>query len=297
MSNGFIPKRDVILTLLHGVPADYAAAFFASLRRTGYRGEVVVFAGAMTEESLAGLSRQGVRVVPFKFRGGRVKQILIRLWPVWRLVFNSRVAPEIKERLARTVFHLFYLRHLLYLQFLRAHRQDYDRVFLTDARDVYFQADPFSWNPPAGVHVFLEVTPFEDSEMNLRWIARPFGTAAAAKMKGKTISCAGTVFGDMPGILQYLETMVTLSMGARSQKEVTGDQGIHNYLVHQQPFPGITIHDNRTGPVLTIGAARLETIRFNAEGWVVDDTGAVAPVLHQYDRHSAVEKALLARLH
>jgi len=90
---------------------------------------------------------------------------------------------------------------------------------------------------------------------------------------------------------------VTLSMGARSQKEVTGDQGIHNYLVHQQPFPGITIHDNRTGPVLTIGAARLETIRFNAEGWVVDDTGAVAPVLHQYDRHSAVEKALLARLH
>jgi hypothetical protein len=291
-----MPSRDVILTTLQRVPLDYAATFLASLRRTGYRGELVFFVSAMEEASIAELRRQGVRVVRFTFKGIHVKQRLARLWPVWRRVFGSRLPPELKERLAHAVFHLFYRRHLLYLQYLRAHREEYDRVFLTDARDVFFQADPFSWNPSPGVHFFLEEAEIGSCPFNARWITSQFGPATAEAMKTKTISCAGTVFGDTDGILRYLAAMVALTMSARSLREPTGDQGIHNYVLYQQPLPQMTVHDNRTGPLLTMGQTKPEAVRFNDQGWVVNGQGVMVPILHQYDRLPAVEKILLARL-
>jgi len=290
------PGRDVILTTLHRVSYEYAATFLNSLRHTGYGGEIVFFVSAMDEESIARLGRHRVQVVRFTFSGKKIKQRLAGLWPVWRWIFKSGVALETKEKLAHAVFHLFHRRHLLYLQFLRDHRQDYDRIFLTDARDVYFQADPFSWNPGPGLHLFLEDAEIRASPGNVRWITSHFGPAAAEAMKGKFISCAGTVFGDRAGIMHYLSSMVTLTMGARSLREAAGDQGIHNYFLYQQPGPQTTVHDNRSGPVLTMGLTKPEALHFNAQGCLMNGEGRVAPVLHQYDRVPEVEKTLLARL-
>src|SRR5882724_8021167 len=113
------PNRDVILTTLHQVGFDYVANFLASLHRTGYRGDTVFFVSQMEESSMAELRRQGVTVIPFHFSGKYIKQRLARLWPLWRWFFRSGASPAAKEKLAHAVVHLFYRRHLLYLQFLR----------------------------------------------------------------------------------------------------------------------------------------------------------------------------------
>jgi len=289
------PTRDVILTTLHRVNYEYASTFLTSLRLAGYRGEIVFFVSALAEETIARLEQDGIRIVRFNFTGKKVKQRLAKPWPVWRLLFQSRLPAHFKAKLAHAVFHLFYRRHLLYLEYLQSHHQDYDRVFLTDARDVYFQADPFSWNPPRGVHVFLEELTIGSCNLHGRWLTSQFGRPAAA-LRAKTISCAGTVFGDLDGIMQYLTAMVSLMMSARSLREDAGDQGIHNYLVYQQPFAGLTLHDNQTGPVLTMGTMPATALRFDTQNRIVNNRGVVIPVLHQYNRLPEVEKILLARL-
>jgi len=290
-------KRDVILTTLHGVRFEYAANFLASLRRTGYGGEVVIFASGMADEDIAQLRRNGATIVPFRMHRLFVRRRLAWLWTVWRWFFQSGAPPAARERLAHLVFHLFYRRHLLYLQFLREHREDYSRVFLTDCRDVYFQADPFSWNLPFGVHLFLE-----DASNKIRggihadWLVSQFGRAVFDELKAETISCAGTVLGDVNSVLEYLSKMVSLTMNAWSLRETAGDQGIHNYLVYKRILPGAIIHDNGRGPVMTLGAMRPQDVRLDPQSRVINDHNEIVPVLHQYDRIPHVEKILLDHL-
>lgn len=292
------PNRDVILTTVHRMRFADVAGFLASLRRTGYGGEIVFFASFVDEASLTELRRHGVTVIPFRFFGEHIRQRLAWPWPLWRWFFRSGASRAAREKLAHAVFHLFYRRHLLYLQFLRANAAKFDRVFLTDARDVFFQSDPFAWNPPPGVHLFLEAATnrIGTCQYHARWLTSQFGPEAFEQLKNETVSCAGTVFGDIQGILKYLTSMVDLTMQARSLRETTGDQGIHNYLLYQKSLPEFIVHDNRHGPLMTVGAMKPEDIRLNAQGWVINDDGQVPAVLHQYDRHPEVEKVLHGHL-
>lgn len=290
-------SRNVIMTILHGVRFEYAASFFASLQCAGYGGEVIIFASGMADEDIAWLRRHGARIVPFRLHRLFLRRRLAWLWPVWRRFFQSGASSAAKEKFAHVVFHLFYRRHLLYLQFLREHRRDYDRVFLTDCRDVYFQADPFSWDLPAGLHLFLEDASNKIGRgIHEDWLVSQFGRAVFEELKAETISCAGTVLGDVNSVLEYLARMVALTMTARSLRETAGDQGIHNYLLYKRCLPGIIVHENQDGPVMTLGAMRPEDVRLDARGFVVNNAGQVVPVLHQYDRISHAEKALLEHL-
>jgi hypothetical protein len=293
-----MPSRDLILTTLHRVRFETAAAFFISLRRTGYQGRIVVFASALDNESVAKLRAVGASIVPFRFTGTLVRQRLAGPWPIWRWFFASKASAAAKEWLAHLVFHLFYRRHLLYLQYLREHRQNYDRVFLTDCRDVYFQSDPFSWDPPPGIHFFLEepANKIGQCPHHIRWINSQFGQATLKKMSAETVSCAGTTFGDMAGITEYLAQMVSLSMKALSLREIDGDQGIHNYILRERILSRVIVHENRRGPVMTLGPIKMGDIRLSADRQVVNEAGQVVSVLHQYDRIPELKRILLDRV-
>jgi hypothetical protein len=292
------PNRDVILTTLYRIRFEAVAPFIFSLKRTGFNGEVVAFATLMDEEDVAQLRSHGVTVVPFTYHPRIVKRI-VRLWPLWRRIFAGNASPATKEKLAHLVFHLFYRRHLLYLQFLRQNQSKFDRVFLTDSRDVYFQADPFSWNPESGLHFFLEEASNKIGECShhVRWLKSQFGQKVLDELAREMISCAGTTLGDTASIMEYLSRMVALSMNALSLREHDGDQGIHNYILYKKILPEIIIQENRRGPVMTLGAMKPEAVRLNAQGWVINDDGQIPAVLHQYDRHPEAAKILQGHLH
>lgn len=259
---------------------------------------MVVFASQVDQESIWQLEGWGARVCPFRFRGKHVTNRLARLWPIWKWIFSSRLPAATKRQLAHQVFHLFYRRHLLYLDFLREYGGSYERFLVTDCRDVFFQGDPFGWPQTSGLHVFLE-----DESMQVlrcthhtRWLRSQFGEKIFENMGNEIVSCAGTVFGDRTSMAEYLERMVNLSMGARSLREADGDQGIHNFLVRRKPMPKMTIHRNGQGPVMTVGAMTMNQLSFSSDGWVTNDRGAVAPVLHQYDRIVSLREMLLHRI-
>jgi len=291
--------RNVILTTVHRVGFDHAQYFLSSLQRTGYRGDIVMFASGMDAVSISKLRSLGVRVVPFHFYAKGIRQRLWKAWPLWRAFFKSPAPRAAKEKLAHLTFHLFYRRHLLHLEFLRKNKNNYDRVFLTDCRDVYFQADPFSWAMAPGIHFFLEDQANKIGDPGPHhqlWIESQYGPEVFQELKTETISCAGTVFGDVAGAIDYLSEMVAQAMNARSLREPTGDQGLHNYILRKKPLPRTVLHDNLHGPVMTLGALKAEDVRLNGQGLVVNCEGHVPPVLHQYDRIAHVEKLLLQRL-
>jgi hypothetical protein len=291
-------KRDLILTTVHRIRFPAIEPFFRSLERTSFSGDVVVFCSAVDHKSLRQIEACGAKVVSFFFPGEHVVNRAARPWWIWKRVFASGISKRSKERLAHAVFHLFYRRHLLYLDFLREHGNDYDKVFLTDCRDVFFQADPFDWEQVSGLHVFLEEASHKIGlcPHNSRWIRNLFGEEALRLLASETVSCAGTVFGDVPGMVDYLGRMVSQTMGVTSLRAADGDQGVHNYLVRKGVFPKITIHENRRGPVMTLGPLRMSSLRFNPDGYVLNEIGAIVPVLHQYDRDSGLRANLMSQL-
>ena len=282
-------SRELILSIVQTADFDYIAPFNTSLQRTGYRGRLVIFASAMKGDASARLEELGVTVIPYRFVGKHLREIFFWPgWPLWRQIFRIKFPAALKERLAHIALPLFYRRHLIYLQFLRAHRHEFDRVFLTDARDVYFQADPFAWPLAPGLHFFLldAAHTVTTSGLHQHWLTNQFGRQDVAAHRGKNVSCAGTTLGDTAGIISYLEQMLAYSLTARRLRKITSDdQGVHNFLIHENLLPQIHLHANWRGPVLTTTPPMsLSAMRLNDAGQVVDETGAVIPVLHQYDR-------------
>jgi hypothetical protein len=290
-------KRDLVLTMLYRMRFDAIAPFYYSLKQAGFTGDIVAFVTMMDDKTITEMEQHGIITIPFRFH----PRIVRRTWwlgPLWRAIFNSGLSQQKKERLAHGVFPLFYRRHLLYLEFLRQHRQKYHRVFITDCRDVFFQSNPFSWYPSPGVHFFLEEPSKKIGQcsINQKWIKSQFGAQVLQELVDETPSCAGTTLGDVESIVQYLSTMISLSMNIRSLREHDGDQGIHNYILWKNILPCAMVHENRRGPVMTMGAMKPDDIRLNAEGWVLNDDGKIPAVLHQYDRIPCVKQKLLEQL-
>ena len=173
-----------------------------------------------------------------------------------------------------------------------------EKVFLTDCRDVFFQSDPFAWSQSPGLHVFLEENAknIGECEFNGRWIRNLFGEAAFQELATRTVSCAGTVFGDEQAVIDYLRRMVRTTMQVRNMRLIDGDQGVHNYLVHTGRLSNLTIYPNRQGPVMTVGPMKFSDLRTTPEGRILNEVDEVPPVLHQYDRIPELTEVLLSKI-
>jgi hypothetical protein len=293
-----VKEPHLILTTIHRLRAAAVAPFFLSLRRTGFRGDLVVFASGVDTESVAQIRRWGARVECFRFRGKHVTNRFARLWPVWKLAFASKLPDTIKEKLAHQILHLFYRRHLLYLEFLRAHGSRYTRYLVTDCRDVFFQSDPFAWRQAEGLHVFLEEETARIGQCphHIRWIRSQFGEETLVRLADHVVSCAGTVFGDRSSMESYLKQMLSLAMRAASLREADGDQGLHNFLIRNVPLARTTIHQNRRGAVMTVGAMQMTDLRLSPDHWIMNEENEIACIVHQYDRIPQLRELLLGNI-
>jgi hypothetical protein len=291
--------RDLILAVVRQRGFDRVAPFVLSLRQSGYRGRFVLFTSLVDAESIEKLGKNGATVVPFHFSGKRERQRLAYLWPIWRWYFATGASTASKMWLARRVFHLRYLRYLLYDEFLHQHGTEYDRVLLADCTDVYFQGDPFSWDLSPGVHFFMEEEKQQvgESQNQRLWMTYQFGREYVERHASKTVSCSGTTFGDTASIRKYIALMIFTSMRARNLGKIYGgDQGIHNYLLIERLLDNVIVHPNRHGPVMTMGVMRPGDWRTDGGRRVLNDTGDAPPVLHQYDRFPELKNNLVQSL-
>lgn len=292
MSN--IVPRHLILGLATGLAEAQLRPFFLSLERAGYRGEVCLFVKDLDRAALDFLRARHVNLVPLPTAYLRPRWARLAAAAAWFMKPAQR--RRFTEQAALTFLHPAASRFICYRSYLEICRPAYDRVLLADIRDILFQRDPFDFALPAGLGVFLEAggQTLGSCPMNSQWLRAGFGAAAVRELGDKKISCAGTVIGTTAAMADYLERLTRALYATKSRQTI--DQAAHNWVIYRQPPPALHIFDNETGPVLTMHYLDAGQIRLDETGRVLNAAGHVVNTLHQYDRHPALARKLLAQL-
>jgi hypothetical protein len=188
--------------------------------------------------------------------------------------------------------HINNARFIRYLEFLLDNIPRYDRVFLTDTRDVVFQSDPFEGLSFEFMHFFAEddtATIESDQTYNTPWIRLVFGDDVYQQIKDKKIICAGTTLGSTGNVMKYLNMLVDILRQLKNKNpnayRINVDQGIHNFIAHNTYyFTDGAIKDNGD-IVATIGLTLNKNpnkIKLVGDILYMDDKKP--SVIHQYDR-------------
>jgi len=188
-----------------------------------------------------------------------------------------------------TDYHPQNARYFAYRDFLRAYGAQYDRVLLSDVRDVFFQSDPFAVRHPRPVCFSLEDTKIMWETVNQGWVRDIYGEEVLASVAENHVACSGTVLGTVEGIRTYLDTLCTELEIRNYDRMKVYDQGIHNYIVWKLK-PGWGWIDRGDSIVSTVGCTSPDRIEILDDLAIVD--GRVPPVVHQWDRHEMLKTHL-----
>mmetsp|Transcript_20098 Transcript_20098/g.60958 ORF Transcript_20098/g.60958 Transcript_20098/m.60958 type:complete len:234 (+) Transcript_20098:624-1325(+) len=196
-------------------------------------------------------------------------------------------------------------------------------LFLADFRDVYFQADPFPrfrevLAAAGGAPALVAVEEARELSIGMRssgnrwntlWLHKCYGFDVVSALAGSSVFCSGTTAGNQRGVAAYLDMMLA-ELSWRRCRDVGGaDQGVHNFLLrlflvhprHHDPRPrlpelAVLVEPQGRGAVNTLSAlVRLRGalgdlgLRDARSGRVLNDDGTPSPVVHQWDRDTALK--------
>jgi hypothetical protein len=248
-------SKNLIMGTWTNLPFRELERFIASLRRTSFDGDVCVFVDAVAPATVKALMAHGVRV-------------------------------ERAARFALPQLNFQASRYHNYQEFLGRHGYDYEKVMITDLRDVLFQSDPFATPCPADLVFAQERRRLGDCTTNRSWIAQAYGEAMADNLRHCMISCSGTTFGTVHAMQLYLELMINELAGRPIP--ITGglDQGVHNYVIRMRPL-GNAWCDATDSIVATMAYVPDDAIHIEPRGVLID--GRLVPVIHQWDRQKALK--------
>jgi len=141
----------------------------------------------------------------------------------------------------------------------------FDKILLCDARDIYFQDNPFKFSYDGFINFFLEDYQINKCPYNSNWIIKTYGKIEYEKISSKTILCSGTVIGELGQIKEYLNLMkshidkfkykkkLKYLLTFRTDPEERGcDQGHANYIAHNALIQKVKFYSNSMGPFATV---------------------------------------------
>jgi len=204
---------------------------------------------------------------------------------------------------ARVVRHFLDPNTRRFVEFYLALREilpHYDRVLLSDLRDVVFQANPFELIRGDEILYGLEdpAVTIGSHWANALWVETVGGPALREALAAERVSCVGVVLGSGRVMTDYLAMLVAaLTQPGFNLAGFHGaDTGAHNIVVRRFSLPGQRYADFATGGILNMHGLRPDHIRWTADGLLGDAQGRPIPIIHQYDRHPAIAARLFQRL-
>jgi hypothetical protein len=267
-----------------------------SLRRTRFEGDIRLFVGGVTRDTVEALKRSGIEVSPFPrvrlpWPGGGLHPYDVRLWRLQRiypalvrtLTLPSGDRTAAAARVAAPISVPVVGRFFRYCHYLSTARPKYRHVMLTDVRDVFFQHDPFDFDIGDELVCFLEDErqTLGGEPHNSTWLRTAFGESVLEELGGCPISCVGTTIGSTRQVLSYVRTMTDWLVGFPHQYFGL-DQAVHNYVLHKGLVSAARQVRNDAGVVLTLGIVPTDSLEPPIRGHV----------LHQYDRHPRLAEQL-----
>ena len=180
----------------------------------------------------------------------------------------------------------------IFRDFTEAHGDEYEQIFITDTRDVIFQADIF--DRFKGFSNWLGcVTEADDirgskfgNKINYNWIVSCFGKAEADKLVDKKIICCGTVIGSAAEMKIFCRELWKILEHKTTE---IFDQATMNYLAYNGllPIENLFELDVDGGEIFTNGLIKDNKIRGE---FILRGDGGIPAVVYQYDRHEDLTK-------
>jgi hypothetical protein len=288
--------KNLIIGAATGYKYGIIQHFFNSLKKINFKGDVAILVSdkidAATKRSLEEHGVILIYVKSSKLAFSR-RYANSRLWKIHylphKLLYGLLNTGKNKlQKLSNYVkrFHLISgSRFCYYYDYLLENKDKYKFILITDVRDVVFQADPFAEIKKDELLNFYEQDDtIEENFYTGYWVKNGFGKKAFSAIKDKKSICSGTTIGAVGRIIDYLEKMIAVQ--AMITGGLTGlggfDQGVHNYLIYNNYFPGSNVVLNTAGEVVTL--ENLSCVGFNEEQELVNKDKEVIPVVHCYDR-------------
>jgi len=312
------PDADVVMAYAEGYTVDYYMCFIETLRATGFDGDIVlatseydllkpyVLEYLQSQENLVVYIHQldcfeSDAVTPGRrtmIRGSPDVFQMCVLHGVygWKDADGKVIKTARDPRIGRVVATLRYEWYWIWAQ----HYNPNSWIMLVDARDAFFQTDPFA-NLPRNQNGLLyffgentEATRIGKSTKNRNWILRAYGEEALAALSDKPTICSGSTMGEQLAIETYLRALVN-EWDETDIKMTGADQGFHNYLYYTGKLANsatiskLVVWEQGKGIINNLGALR--TKEFWEWGFYNNRTkevynwdGTLSPVAHQWDR-------------
>jgi GT2 family glycosyltransferase len=257
----------LILGAIRGETLERLAPFLASLRATGFPGDVVLCDFGCPEATREALAREGVALERLP---------------------DARLADE-------RLFPFAAARILAAREVVRANRGGWDRILVADVRDLVFQADPFAADTGPGLASFLEdegATLGREPEL-AAWIAERWDPEEAARLSGCPVASCAAASGSRAAVLDWLEKLSAEILASRAIRPLrpAAAQAIHNRLLWSRALDDVTVFPNGGGNVLSLARADPREVRLDDAGRVLNADGTLPALLHRADRLVAPGRA------
>ena len=184
--------------------------------------------------------------------------------------------------------HITMQRNFIALELLEKNHSRYEKVLLSDSRDVVFQGDPFEFIDGKSMTGLEEIT-IGASYANTRWLQDIYGKDMARDLAGKRVTCSGVVGGSVKRVKEYLGAMCHEidQCPSRYQMSPNFDQAMHNVVVYTKQ-PDVDLTSNADGVIATITFEQEGNIGWAKDGIYVQ--GVKPAILHQYDRWPRIKR-------
>lgn len=304
--------KTLVLGAAIGYGAEDVRPFLSSLRNSGYRGDIALIADLRFMDARHPLLANVILVpatrwafgIGSRLRKTRAGQLFVLnpwQWVCWLLLkmmdllpINAGQRKRYRLAWAEWFYHPQLSRFFHYQRFIRLH--DYQRVLLSDVRDVIFQADPFQHLPQKGLGVGMEAIHYTLSSQswNATWVRTAYGDKALKQIGMNPVSCSGVTYGDRAAITHYVDLMVDeiLGLGFHAVCQA-GDQGMHNFLLWTGELGQVTRLVSLGSAVATLHDIDAHSLTFNTDGKLLNSDGSIVSIVHMYDRLPGVSERLL----
>lgn len=260
--------RNLILGIIDNYRFSDIDPFLLSLKKAMATEHVCLYAGPnINRLTVKKIRARGVEVISY----GK------------QFPFVSTPHPDNVKSLPQPI-HIYNFRHFLYYDYLLKHGSKFEKVLITDVKDVVFQNNPFNVTIEEKIYVAVENISIliEGCKCTSKWIRKGYGDEIVEVMKKKEVICAGTTLAPVTLMKRYL---LRLIQEFSVVKEVyrCADQAMHNVLLHQNKIGPVFKCYNFKGPILTVGTE--PSYFLNKQRQLIDEKGVIIPIVHQYDRH------------
>lgn len=310
-----VPKTDVIITAVSGYEPGHMAVWLNSLERSGFEGKIFAVAYDVSEDLVNYLKSRNVITFTFKHDekrkrysysqtaeeiedhtdGGKLRVDARWTWLRRVLRFNDKVHDR-----------RFYHSSILLDDYCQKTGEEFRFLAFSDARDVYFQENPFHWletNLPDDKDFVVSEEPVTHEEAwNRRMMIKAFGKRALKRVEKNPVVCCGFFAGRFRPMLDLM-----LANYYFDQSKRIGDQVALNQLLSFDIWRKQTVFTSWRDPWTLHSSTAIapstepgffadaDTLPKFTDRQVLTSDGKPYAVVHHHDRHPEFHASLIAQ--